>query len=267
MSPDDHDHFPNGLQALLLVLALFVAELFFGALLHDAQDLLQLSPGALGALDVLLANALVFTAVMHIKRMTYAELFHASGASRRATLLLLLPPILLLIPSLVLVVSALVDALAEVMPLSNSEQAMFSSMAAHTLPSVVVTCVLAPVVEEMLFRGVVLRGFLQRYARWEAILLSAILFGFAHLNLYQFVAAFILGVFAGWLYERSRSLIPCIGLHAAYNSALVVLEWTQSPSSGSSADGSSPLVNWLLALAAAAIGAQMLRRTLLGRRA
>jgi len=266
MSSGDHDHFPNGLQALLLVLALFVAELFFGALLHDAQDLLQLSPGGLGALDVLLANALVFSAVMHIKRMTYAELFHASGASRRATLLLLLPPILLLIPSLVLVVSALVDALVEVVPLSNSEQAMFSSMAAHTLPSVLVTCVLAPVVEEMLFRGVVLRGFLQRYARWEAILLSAILFGFAHLNLYQFVAAFILGVIAGWLYERSRSLIPCIGLHAAYNSALVVLEWTQSPGGSSVAD-SSPLLNWLLALAAAAIGAQMLRRTLLGRRA
>lgn len=267
MSSDDHDPFPNGPQALLLVLALFVAELFFGALLHDAQDLLQLSPGALGALDVLLANALVFSAVMHIKRMTYAELFHASSASRRATLLVLLPPILLLIPSLVLVVSALVDALVDVVPLSNSEQAMFSSMAAHTLPSVLVTCVLAPVVEEMLFRGVVLRGFLQRYGRWEAILLSATLFGFAHLNLYQFVAAFILGVIAGWLYERSRSLIPCIGLHAAYNSALVVLEWTQSPASASSASGSSLLLEWLLALAAAAVGAQMLRRTLLSRRA
>ena len=50
-----------------------------------------------------------------------------------------------------------------------------------------------------------------------AIVWSAALFGIAHMNLYQFATAFAIGIVAGWLYERCRSLWPCILLHAAYN--------------------------------------------------
>ncbi|HET9446709.1 MAG TPA: CPBP family intramembrane glutamic endopeptidase, partial [Steroidobacteraceae bacterium] len=70
---------------------------------------------------------------------------------------------------------------------------------------------------EMLFRGVMLRAFLRQYSRTFAILWSATLFGVAHLNLYQMVTALAIGIVAGWLYERCRSLWPCILLHAAYN--------------------------------------------------
>jgi membrane protease YdiL (CAAX protease family) len=73
------------------------------------------------------------------------------------------------------------------------------------------------VLEEMLFRGVILRGFLRRYARDFSIFWSAGLFAIAHLNLYQVATALALGIVAGWLYERCRSLWPCILLHAAYN--------------------------------------------------
>ena len=45
------------------------------------------------------------------------------------------------------------------------------------------------------------------------------------MNIYQFVVALVLGVLSGWLYERSRSLIPCIALHVSYNSALTILDW------------------------------------------
>jgi len=82
---------------------------------------------------------------------------------------------------------------------------------------VLFSCVVAPVLEEMLFRGVILRGFLRQYSRTFAILWSATLFGIAHLNLYQMATALVLGIVSGWLYERCRSLWPCILLHAAYN--------------------------------------------------
>jgi membrane protease YdiL (CAAX protease family) len=82
---------------------------------------------------------------------------------------------------------------------------------------VLFSCVAAPVLEEMLFRGVILRGFLRQYSRTFAIVWSAALFGIAHLNLYQMMTALAIGIVAGWLYERCRSLWPCILLHAAYN--------------------------------------------------
>ena len=50
------------------------------------------------------------------------------------------------------------------------------------------------VLEEMLFRGVTLRGFLRRYSRTFAIRWSAALFGIAHLNLYQFMTALAIGI-------------------------------------------------------------------------
>jgi membrane protease YdiL (CAAX protease family) len=83
----------------------------------------------------------------------------------------------------------------------------------------------------MLFRGVILRGFLRRYSRTFAILWSAALFGIAHLNLYQFMTAFAIGVVGGWLYERCRSLWPCILLHATYNS-FVTAYYAASPPTG-----------------------------------
>jgi len=81
------------------------------------------------------------------------------------------------------------------------------------------------VLEEMLFRGVILRGFLQHYPPGLAIAGSAIVFGLAHMNLYQFVVAFVIGGLSGWLYARTRSLLPSIVLHACYNGSLTAWEW------------------------------------------
>lgn len=83
-----------------------------------------------------------------------------------------------------------------------------------------VVCILAPLAEEVIFRGAVLRTMLEHWEgskRWTAIIISALLFGIAHMNPAQMPHAFLLGLLIGWLYERSRSLIPCVVLHCANN--------------------------------------------------
>jgi hypothetical protein len=116
--------------------------------------------------------------------------------------------------------------LMRMVPLSAWEESLFSRMADGSVAAVLAVCVMAPLLEEMLFRGIVLRGFLQRYSRWQAIVMSALLFGAAHMNIYQFVVGFVMGVVLAWLYERTRSLIPCIALHAAYNTTTLLLaDW------------------------------------------
>lgn len=260
--PEKDKQFPSGLQAFLLVLALFMVEYVIGAALYDARGWLGLSGNQLDAMVSVLANGCVFSVVMHYQRMTYGALFHASKSSPALTLLLLLPPIVMLLPALVLGVSALVDFVTQLAPLSSSEEAMFRHMGAGNLAAVLVTCVLAPVLEEMLFRGVVLRGFLSHYPRWAAIGGSAVLFGFAHLNVYQFFAGFVIGLLAGWLYERTRSLIPCIVLHVSYNTALTGLSLSARDGSLDVLDTSAAFV-WVLALLLAACSAALLRRMLL----
>jgi len=76
----------------------------------------------------------------------------------------------------------------------------------------------APIVEEILLRGIILDGFLKRYSPTKAIVWSAAIFGIMHLNPVQSVGAFILGLALGWLYYRTRSLWLCIFLHFVNNS-------------------------------------------------
>jgi membrane protease YdiL (CAAX protease family) len=111
----------------------------------------------------------------------------------------------------------------------------------------------------MLFRGVILRAFLVRHSRGTAIAASALIFGFAHLNIYQFAVAFLLGVVMGWLYERSRSLVAPIALHAFYNTTVsfVGLGMRDTVTRVSA-------TTWVLSLVAGAVGALVLARLLAG---
>lgn len=96
--------------------------------------------------------------------------------------------------------------------------------------------VVAPLTEEFLFRGLILNGFLQRYSTWSAILLSAFLFAAFHFNPWQFIGAFILGIFFAWLYVKTRSLfLPILG-HAINNALPLILSNIDLNISGFSSD-------------------------------
>jgi len=75
----------------------------------------------------------------------------------------------------------------------------------------------APFLEEILFRGIILDGFLKNYKTAHAILISALLFALIHGNLTQGTGALILGILLGWIYWKTDSIIPCILLHLINN--------------------------------------------------
>jgi membrane protease YdiL (CAAX protease family) len=139
-------------------------------------------------------------------------------------------------------------------PMSLDDQEMFEGMVASSAIPLFFACIAAPLLEEMLFRGVILRSFLQQYSRTGSILWTSLLFAIAHLNVYQFFTALLLGVVLGWLYERTRSLWPSILLHAMFNGFVAL--------SASDAMNFDYSLTWLLAAAficAVAGGALLLR--------
>ncbi|MGH8124320.1 MAG: lysostaphin resistance A-like protein [Rhodanobacteraceae bacterium] len=80
----------------------------------------------------------------------------------------------------------------------------------------------APFVEELVFRGVLLSGLMRRMSAGWAILISALIFGCAHLPDFKFAwyaipALVIMGLALAWLRLRSRSLWPSMVLHATNN--------------------------------------------------
>jgi membrane protease YdiL (CAAX protease family) len=56
----------------------------------------------------------------------------------------------------------------------------------------------------------------------RAVVIAALLFGMAHLEVHQVVAASLIGLPLGWLYVRFRSIVPGIFLHAAFNALSVI---------------------------------------------
>lgn len=77
--------------------------------------------------------------------------------------------------------------------------------------------VVAPLTEEYLMRGLVLRGLLRRHGPALAIFISALLFGLMHANLRQFIVGLAVGGAFGWWYQRTASVAPCILGHAVFN--------------------------------------------------
>ena len=77
--------------------------------------------------------------------------------------------------------------------------------------------VIAPICEELTFRGIIFSGFRKNGSALQAILISALLFGLFHMNINQALYAFALGVFFGAVREVSGSVIPTIVCHITVN--------------------------------------------------
>jgi membrane protease YdiL (CAAX protease family) len=84
--------------------------------------------------------------------------------------------------------------------------------------------VLAPIGEELYFRGLLHRWFRSRFSFWPAVLLSSGIFALGHFDSIAVVAStFILGIVLAVTYERGRSLWLPILIHIINNSLAVVL--------------------------------------------
>jgi len=87
---------------------------------------------------------------------------------------------------------------------------------------VLVTVVGAPIVEELFFRGLLLRAIQKRFgARW-ALWGSSVVFAAVHLQLLQFPALVVIGLVLGWLTLRYDRLGPAIWAHVAFNAVATI---------------------------------------------
>ncbi len=90
------------------------------------------------------------------------------------------------------------------------------------LSRILLLVIVAPATEELLFRGIILRGLLSRHPPATALALTSLLFGLLHANPWQFVSAFALGIVIGWVYLRAGSVGLCVLAHALANGLSIV---------------------------------------------
>lgn len=121
-----------------------------------------------------------------------------------------------IITTLALVVG--LEGVSNLIPMPVYMQKIFEKAFTKNAFSLVMAIVAAPIIEEMLCRGIILKGLLKNYSPAIAIVVSAIFFGVLHLNPWQAVPAFFGGLFLGWVFYKTQSVIPGMIIHATINS-------------------------------------------------
>lgn len=97
-------------------------------------------------------------------------------------------------------------------------QESFEMMLDYKIAGFIMVCVLAPIFEEIIFRGIILKGMLNfKVSPAIAILINGFIFGLAHMNPWQFIGAGILGIIFGFVYYRTKSLLIPMILHCLNN--------------------------------------------------
>lgn len=209
--------------------------------------------------DQLLANTMTYTmisgllttaiviAVYRLRRKPMAEALWLRGVDR-ATLLTGAA----LAPTLYLIVSEALALLPEAWLESYNEAS--AGIDSGTLTGVLAVAVVAPVVEELIFRGLMLNRLSRVMPGWLAAVLSSAAFGVCHGHPVWFAYAFVLGAFFAFLDLRAQSILPSILGHVAFNAISQILSFVPETEEGTEAALAmgillltaiaAPILNW-----------------------
>ena len=87
---------------------------------------------------------------------------------------------------------------------------------------VVLVVAVAPIAEELFFRGIVHGGLNSRIGRVPALVIAAVIFAVLHLQLLQLPGLVVVGLVTGFLANRSERMAPSIWMHGAFNGITVL---------------------------------------------
>lgn len=218
------NHYPSLRQAIWLLVLVFFLTIMLGISVGILEEIVDFPftkhPVTLAVVN-LIAFGLILMWGLKKAKASFKEVF-----SLKPVRMSLFLPISLTIIGVGILLSELDNLLRTVLPMPAGIADFLTKLflgQTSLWGSFVVLVVVAPLTEELLFRGFILRGFLSHYSMRKAVLASAILFGAFHLNPWQFLEAAILGVLFAWLFVQTCSLLPCIFGHALINALPIIL--------------------------------------------
>ena len=138
-------------------------------------------------------------------------------------------------------------------PLEDNLDDVFDSLS-HNALGVLGLAVLAPLLEEVLFRGAIQGALMRFFDRpWPAIIIGALVFGIIHWNPVQIVYATLFGVVLGWIYYRTGSLMSVIVGHVLNNTFAVLTTVLGSSSEDEAVGSGAPNIAGFIFFAAMSV--------------
>lgn len=206
---------------LLATVASSIVMAIIAAVSGGAGSLAErMSSGPMSALSYALSMTLTIVGVL-----IYRKLRRGKGKMFRLSMRGFNPMLILWGFVLVLITGIVIEPVLNLFPESFLD--LLNQMGANGGWSVLMLAVLAPVMEEVLFRGILLEAVREKYSSGRAIVVSALMFGVIHIIPQQVVNAFVIGLILGFIYVRTDSLWPVIIIHALNNAmAYVIMQWS-----------------------------------------
>jgi membrane protease YdiL (CAAX protease family) len=124
--------------------------------------------------------------------------------------------IILLLP-LVFSINIVSEPLTHWMGMPDFLKEFLEQIRANRISSFISIVIFAPLLEELFCRGILLRGLLSHIKPINAILWSSLMFAVMHLNPWQAIPAFLLGVLMGWIYWKTHSIWVVVFIHFINN--------------------------------------------------
>ncbi len=221
-------HYLPGIGGMAILFALFIGGSLLGGLLSQA---FVLSMGY--SQEVMAYSILISYPVSFIPAMLYASVM-----SRRDEYNTAEHPldsnnfgvrgggIMAVVVSIATLAAAfVVEPLSLILPEmpENLKETLKIMTEGPILASLISVSIFAPLFEEWLCRGLVLRGLLHRMKPVWAIVISAAFFAVLHLNPWQAIPAFLLGLLFGYVYYKTGSLKLTMLMHCVNNTFSVLM--------------------------------------------
>ena len=226
-----YDYYQPDIGRCWILVALFVCGALAGGIILALLKLIFPSSAILASQSLTyLLQFCVLAPVIYVeagRRRQFADIEHNSPVplDRPAVSKGKLLPYILAIALVTLALGIVLEPLTSIIPMPESVKKMFEEIffGTNLTDAVISTCIFAPVCEEVLCRGIMLRGMAQHISPAKAIIWSSLIFAVIHMNPWQAIPAFVLGCFFGWVYWRTGSLWSTIALHCLNNSTAEAL--------------------------------------------
>ncbi|MEW6661057.1 MAG: CPBP family intramembrane glutamic endopeptidase [Bacillota bacterium] len=114
------------------------------------------------------------------------------------------------------------------LPFPPKPQAFTDVLLAARLPvelgaGILIGVVLAPLAEELLFRGMLFPAMREKMGLATAIILNGAVFAGVHMDLFRFIPLAVGGMLLAWLFNRSRNLYVAIAAHSTWNALMLAV--------------------------------------------
>lgn len=218
----EREELPSFANAILCAMVILVAKFFIGFAVSAPQDFFDFARTTVIILAATIAVPGIIMALLLTRSPGKAlKLNMCSPAAACAAVLIaiMLNPLFTWFTSLVMIVY---PPSGDMFQLQDTVANILGT--APNIFAILAVFALAPAIcEELAFRGFILSGMQSLRNKWQAILLTSVLFGIAHGVLQQSMITSVVGVVIAIIAVQTKSIFPCMLFHLTHNSMTVLL--------------------------------------------